>query len=576
MLHHAYRFAEYQAPRLSEPRPAPFTKVLGLHLNGHDASAAIVEDGRLTDLIELERVFREKHFRLNVLHPRFDRVIDWLFNDYKLPRDFDAVALHLHYFGSEPREHHYLVQDRAVEKLSEYLPDAHYLQLNHHLCHAAASYYSSPWADATILSIDGHGNDGSSLGFVGRAGQLDYVKGWPFSLGRAYSALGNIIGGIQADAGDVAGKVMGLTAYGTVIDDWIEPIEKFILGYTGIRSEYSPLSWEAGVADGVFVLPRFGTIHGKAAFKGPEDPEAQNFAASYQVAWSNVVQNMVGELIDATQIANLCMTGGAALNGSTNYDVSNMDAVTGLHLIPHPSDVGIAAGAALYTYYSYQGVEWKGAAEPLNPYLGVPILDLDRLETFAVERSASQPADLAAEVARRLADGQVVALMQGASEIGPRALGNRSILCDARDAGMKDFINNRVKRREWYRPVAPVVQVEKFRQIFTSDIETPYMSMICEVHDEYREQIPAAIHVDGTARVQTLRRDINPLLWQILEEFEKITGVGVLINTSFNGAGEPVVARISEALSALDSTELDAIVIEGYLFDSAESASPQP
>lgn len=568
-LNHAMDFVKYYAPHLEgDYSGLTFNRILGVHVNGHDTSIAVVENGELIEIIEFERVFREKHYRTNVLHTRFDKILSWMFNDYGLDPNFDAVALHIHYFGSESREYYQQVQREAVAKIANYVPDAHYLQLNHHLCHAASSYFISPFKKACILSIDGHGNDGSSLGFIAEGNNITYLRGWPFSLGRAYSALSNIIGGIYSKDGNSAGKVMGLTAYGRVINEWKDPIKRFISTYQGIRSEFSPLYWEASVADGVFELPGFGVIDGKNAFDGPESEQAQNFAATFQECWSEIVQDMVRDLINRTGCSDVCIVGGCALNAATNYDVLNMSEVKNLHLVPHPNDEGLSIGAALYTYYAYQKVEWNGYDKKyISPYLGVPVLDSDQLENFAKKRNAKFLADPATELAEIIASGKKVGVIQGRSELGPRALGNRSIICDPRDPKMKDKLNNDVKGREWYRPFAPFVKSEDQQKYFDLDVPSPYMSYIGYVLPEWIDKLPAITHVDGTARVQSVDEAQNPFLHSLLTAFEKLTGVGVLLNTSFNGRGEPIVTRISEALAILDSTELDAVYSNGWLFE---------
>lgn len=567
MLHFKHQFTPYETPRLSDQHD-PFTRVLGVHANGHDASISIVENGDLVEIIEFERVFREKHCRWNVLHERYENYIDWAFGEYGLGRDIDAVALHLHYFGSEPREYHELVQEKAVSALRRKLPNAHYLQLNHHLCHAASGYFTSPFDEAIVLSIDGHGNDGSSLGFHARGNEIKYVRGWPFSLGRAYSALGNIIGGIYSKDGNAAGKVMGLTAYGTIIEDWKPAIRKFIKLYTGIRSEASPLFWEASVADGVFALPGHGVITGRDDFEGPEDVAAQNFATTFQAVWSEVVQEMVREMVSLTGVNKICLVGGCALNATTNYDILNMSEISSAHFVPFPNDEGLSAGAALYTFYSYQNETWTARKNGVvSPYLGVPILDIDELDKYAAARN-KEPAKISAEsLAKLIAAGKKVGLMQGNSEAGPRALGNRSILADPRNADIKDIINEQIKGREWFRPFAPVVRKGEQDRYFEMAGESPYMSIIAPVREEWKSQLPGITHADGTARVQTVDKELNPFLWELLGWFEQQTGVGVLLNTSFNGRGQPIYARIREALELLDTTNLDALYVNGYLFE---------
>ena len=567
-LHHAMEFPPPLAPKLADKGLPPFHRILGVHINGHDTSVAVVENGILTEVIELERVFREKHYRVNVLHPRFEKTLSWLFDEYKLDTSFDAVAIHIHYYGSESPEHFRNIQDTTVAGLSKYIPDAHYVQLNHHLCHASSSYFTSPFDKACILSYDGHGNDGATEAFLADGNQLSYLRSWPYSMGRAYSALSNIIGGIHSHDGNSAGKVMGLTAYGTVNENWIEPIKKFIRSYQGVRSEFSPQFWEASVADGVFDLPGFGAVAGKNTFDGPESKISQDFAASFQHSWTEVVKEMVLEIIEQTGCNDVCIVGGCALNAATNYEILQLPQVNRLHLVPHPNDDGISVGAALYCYYAYQGNAWNGASEDyFSPYLGVPVLDKEELPVIANQRKSRFLKEPFPLLAKMIAEGKIIGVIQGRSELGPRALGNRSLICDPRNPNMKDKLNNQIKGREWYRPFAPFVQEGKQLEYFNLNVPAPYMSYIGYVNPKWLGKLPSITHADNTARVQTVTKQ-QTFLWELLEEFEAQTGVGVLLNTSFNGQGEPIVTRISEALALLDNTDLDAVYSDGWLFES--------
>jgi carbamoyltransferase len=360
---------------------------------------------------------------------------------------------------------------------------------------------------------------------------------------------------------------MGLTAYGKIIKKWINPINEFITSYTGIRSEFSPLYWEAAIADNVFKLPGFGVVKGKNTFNGPEDINAQNFAATFQYCWSQIVQSMVHDLIKLTGINDVCVVGGCALNATTNYDLLNSKYINRLHFIPHPNDEGISAGAALYTYYSYQNKPWNGLKKTFNPYIGLPIMDINQLKKFAKLRNADfighDPYSL---LANEISSGKKIAVMNGRAEIGPRALGNRSIICDPRNKEMKDIINNTIKHREWYRPVAPAVRDGDQSKYFKIKSQSPYMSYIALVKNKWKNIIPSVVHQDNTSRVQTVTFESNPFFWNLINEFEKITGVGVLLNTSFNGKGQPIFSKISEALKLLDESDLDAVYIEGYYF----------
>ena len=545
-------------PRLEITPKSPRKKILGIHIGGHDSSFAVINEGRVEEIIEFERVFGEKKYRVFPESIRFDKVLKWAFEEYGLSRDFDAVALHIGYFRDG-------LLEIAIEKIKKYLPNAHYLKLNHHLCHASSVYFTSNFNESVILSYDGYGNDGSTITFTAKGNKIDYIKDWKFRLGTAYRALGSIIGGISSPDNHTAGKTMGLTAYGKVIQKWKTPIKTFIKTYIPIRDQVA--DWEPSVADGVFYLPGFGAIIGENTFKGPTDKLAQDFATTFQKCWTEITLDIVKETIRDTGISNFCIAGGASLNATTNYYITKLKEVKNTHFIPNPNDCGLAMGAALYYYYSYQNIEWKGYPDKFfSPYKGLPILDADKFNFFIKKYKGIKLENPTKDLAEYISKGKIVGVLQGLSEIGPRALGNRSFLCDPRQADMKDTLNQKVKGREWYRPFAPVVRECDQKEYFDVSIPVPYMSIIGFVKSLWKDKIPAVTHVDGSARLQTISKEQNEFLWDLLGEFKKITNIGVLLNTSFNGRGKPILDTYKEAFLLLETTELDAVYSNGWLF----------
>lgn len=551
-----------KAPKMIDREGKIGNKILGIHVGGHDSSVAVIEAGEVKEVIEFERVFREKRYRIFPDSSRLDKALAWVFETYGLKTDFDAVAMHIGHFRDN-----YL--ELTISKLQKYLPNAQYLRLNHHLCHAAASYFTSQYTDACILSYDGSGNDGSTVTFQAHGNSIQYEKVWPVRMGTSYRALGQIIGGIHEQDNHTAGKTMGLTAYGKVIDSWKKPIKNFIRTYYPIRDQIA--SWEPSVADGVFVLDEFGPIIGYNTFGGPENLRGQDFATTFQECWTEIVLEIIKNTVIQTGKTNVCIVGGSALNAITNYYVLKMPEVESAHFIPNPNDAGLAMGAALYYYYAYQGVEWNGLKDRyLNPYLGLPISDKHELDKLATSRKASRIIDPVSEIAQLLSDGKFIGVINGRSEIGPRALGNRSIICDPRNPSARDLLNSKVKFREWYRPFAPIVREEDLTTYFDISTPTPFMSVIAYVKPEWRSKLPGITHVDGSARLQTITREQNEFVWLLLEQYKKMTGVGVLLNTSLNGKGEPIIGSLSDALKLLDSTALDAIFSGCWLFTRGE------
>lgn len=535
----------------------PFNVVLGIHIGGHDSSVCLVIEGEIIEVVEFERVFRKKRYRIFPDNIRFDEMLDWLFNKYKITKEIDLVAMHIGHFRDE-------LLPLTIRKIKQYLPKAHYVKLNHHLCHASSSYFTSPYNKACILSYDGKGNDGSTITFIAEGNKLTYYKKWPFRMGTSFRALGSIIGDIHTYDNHTAGKTMGLTAYGKIIDAWKEPIRKFIKTYRPKRDQVA--SWEATIANGVFYLDGFGPVIGQNTFGGPSSVNAQNFAHTFQKVWTEITIEIVRETVRETGCKNFCVVGGAALNAVTNYHISKMKELENVHFIPNPNDSGLATGAALYGYYSYQSNEWNGRKKYLSPYLGVSILDYDNIDNLAKIRNSKYISDPPKILAELISKGNIIGVIEGRSEIGPRALGNRSILCDPRNSQMKEILNQKIKGREWYRPFAPVVQEEDQAKYFDVNKPVPYMSLIGFVKEEWQLQIPSVTHVDGSARLQTVNRDQNIFLWELLEQFKRITGIGVLLNTSFNGKGEAIISKLSEALKLLDDTDLDYVYSNGWLF----------
>ena len=484
-----------------------FRRVLGLHTSAHDAAAAIVEDGEVVEVVEFERIFREKRYRVFPGTPRFDRCLDRLFQTSRIGSQFDAVAIQVNCFRHRAYE-------SAIASLKRYIKDAHYVLINHHLCHAAGGYFTSPFEDAAIFSYDGLGNEGTTVGFTAEGNALEYVSEWPVNFGMAYRALGSIVGGIHEFDNHTAGKTMGLTAYGKVIEAWKPAINRFISEYWPLRE--SVADWEPSVADGAFYLEGFGPVRGANTFGGPTSRDAQDFARTFQECWSEAVLGCVQELLRKTGKRQLCVVGGAALNAITNRQIANMSEIDQVHFIPNCNDSGIAMGAALYCYFAYQGAAWGGRRRGLSPYLGVPILDAggiaDASQTYR-SRRLDKPIETIAEL---LAAGRLIGILMGRSELGPRALGNRSILCDARDPAMKTKLNESVKGREWYRPFAPVVRLEDAPEYFDVDRPVPYMSMVAFTRRQYRDRLGAVTHVDGSAGLQTVTREQHPFLWELL------------------------------------------------------------
>ncbi|MEK7148027.1 MAG: carbamoyltransferase C-terminal domain-containing protein, partial [Patescibacteria group bacterium] len=289
-------------------------------------------------------------------------------------------------------------------------------------------------------------------------------------------------------------------------------------------------------------------------------------AATVQVAWTNEVMRLIKE--NGGENKNLCVVGGCALNGTTNYVIEQSSLFERTHFIPNPSDCGLASGAALYVYYVVNKNPFGGSKEYFSPYLGSPPYDLDKLRELKEKypHKDISPVEMPRILAELVAKDLIIGYISGGYEIGPRALGNRSILCNPLNPNMRDILNDKVKHREWYRPFAPMVVEEDSHKYFTNPRPVPYMSVICDTLEEFRDKLPSITHIDGSARIQTVNENQNKFIYHALKEFEKLKGMPIFLNTSYNPAGEPILNFCEVGLEMLDKTDLDLVIIENTVF----------
>ncbi len=431
----------------------------------------------------------------------------------------------------------------------------------HHRSHAASAFFTSPFEKALVLTIDGVGEYDTTAVFIGEGNSLTKVASihFPDSLGLLYSVFTQFLG-FQVNEDEY--KVMGLAPYGQPCQaDKI--LEKMITlhddGSFHLNQEYFDFNLENRHYSSRFVN-EIGIPPRK-----PSDPitkQHQDLAASIQLVLEKAIHNILRSLLREYPNRNVCMAGGVALNCTVNSKIVR-EFGTKLYIHPAAGDAGGALGAAL-------DVTMKEISEnpyrfQFTPYLGIDYTDEAIEMALRVNGVPYQCiAKIASHIANKLSEGYVVAIVHGRDEWGPRALGNRSILADPRRASMRDHLNAKIKFREEFRPFAPVVMKEFFTDYFETlgMNSSPYMLF---THQALRPQeIPAAVHVDNTARIQTASEAENRYLYAILTEFHKITGVPVLINTSFNLKGEPIVSSPSDALKTFFSSKIDFLAIEDY------------
>jgi carbamoyltransferase len=561
-------------------------KVLGLNFS-NDAAAALVVDGVVRAAVQQERFSRVKHdasFPAAAARSCLDA------GGLALA-DLDAVAFfwnpgvhaeagnlrlagaprdHLEYLAAVPVHLLRLHGEAHVERVEQVLHlegglalRTHYLR--HHLCHAAGAFFRSNFERAAILTVDGYGERASTHIGRGRGQRIETLLEveFPHSLGSLYAALTEYLG-FRPNSGE--GKVMGLASYGA--PRFASELRRLIhLHDEGFELDLSYFS---------FFLPRRRRTTDKLhrLLGPPRQPESaiearhEDIAASLQLVTEEALLHLARLARLRSGEAQLAMAGGVALNCVGNGRIVREAGFSACSFMPAASDAGTALGAALYVSHCLGAVPRQH--QPDVDSLGPACTDAEIEAVLRLSGCAYQrPAALAEEVAALLAAGRIVGFFQGRAEYGPRALGNRSILADPRPAAMKDTLNARVKFREYFRPFAPVVLEHEAARWFGLDHPTPYMLEAHPVPAETAPLLGAVTHVDGTARVQTIRREQNALYYDVVEAFGRRTGVPVLVNTSFNIRGEPVVNTVAEALRCYFTTDLDALAIGAFLLVKA-------
>jgi carbamoyltransferase len=587
--------------------------MLILGLNGYhgDASAAALVDGRLIAAAEEERFNRIKHaagFPAEALSyvaeaggtsPRDVKMI-------AVARDPRARLLHkARYALAMPRAIlHRLSAQRKVAGIAEAVGgtlgirvgDLEVRRVEHHKAHLASSFFMSPFEEAALYSIDGLGDFASAMWGVGRGGRIQPMGAtvFPHSLGVFYTALSQFLG--FPKYGDEY-KVMGLASYGE--PEFLDEFRKIVVGPNGRGIDFT-LNCDYFLHhrarefmtfnNGEPCVPRSYSDYLVARLGKPRDPEEPldrhhwNIAASMQRRLEEVILEGLGSLRRTTGMRNLCLAGGVAFNCVVNGKIREETGFDQVYIQSAAGDAGLAIGAAAYVWHhqlghprsftmehSYWGPEFSESQ--IRSVLEQRRGELDSLECRVCR--IGEDDELCRQTAAALARGEVVGWFQGRMEWGPRALGNRSILADPRRTEMREILNAKIKRREMFRPFAPSVLEDAAKDYFTQSYPSPFMLMAYQVRPEKRGVIPATTHVDGTGRLQTVNQHQNPLYYQLIAEFGRLTGVPVLLNTSFN-ENEPVVCKPEEAVDCFIRTRMDRLVLGKLIVERPRSAQPQP
>jgi carbamoyltransferase len=565
-------------------------KVLGLNAFHGDASAALLEDGQLTFAIEEERLNRVKHWA------GFPTLAARACLEGTEPADLQHVAI-----SRDPKAHLWTKVGRVltrpgdwrramsraqntveVARLSSRLMASgiadparvrvHHVE--HHRAHLASAFFASPFDEAAVLSIDGFGDFSSMMWGVGRGNHID-VRGsvqFPHSLGQFYTAFTQLIG--FPKYGDEY-KMMGLSAYGNArfaaeVRDVVQVeadqirlnLDYFIHHSTGVE-----MTWDGGE-------PSIGPIYSEKMIDmfGPVRPPGAkledrhaDLAASVQVVLEECYFALLNEVHQRTGLKTVCLAGGVALNCVANGMIFERTPFEDVYIQPAAHDAGTSIGAALHVWHEVLGKPRGFVMKHCyyGPEYGDAAIEAE-LSRCGVAHERLDEADLIARTAGELVAGKIVGWFQGRMEFGPRALGGRSILADPRRTDMKDILNARIKFREPFRPFCPSVLAEATGEYFESSYPSPFMVQAYKIRPERRGQIPAVTHQDGTGRLQTVERAVNPLYWQLLKRFGDLSGVPMLINTSFN-ENEPIVNTPAQAVDCFLRTNMDGLAIGSFI-----------
>jgi len=579
--------------------------ILGINAYHGNASAAIVADGRLIAAVEEERFNRVKYaagFPSGAIRYCLDAAGVTLseVDHIAIPRNPWArlgtkllYALRMPSFARERAKvmARFVGIPEALAQAFDIAPEkirAKYHRIEHHQAHLASTFFVSPFDQAALLSADGLGDFASTMWGTGRGNRMhiDGAIAFPHSLGMYYTAVSQYLG--FRKFGDEY-KVMGLAAYGepAYLDEFRQIVRTnggvgFRLGLDYFKHHRTgpEMTWrdadktpELGAMFSDYMSERLGAARDPAA---PVEKVHRDGAASLQARLEEVLFEMLRALHSRTGQKAVCLAGGVAFNCVANGKIFDQTPFEQIFVQPASGDAGLAIGAAYFVNhqilgqprsFAMQDADWGPSYTPEQIRSAVAA---SRLGSEGLEISELHEEVMAKEAAKEIAAGKILGWFQGRAEWGPRALGNRSIVADPRRPDMKDILNARIKHREMFRPFAPSVLAEATAEYFEKSYPCPFMTQAYSVRPEKREAIPAPTHVDGTGRLQTVTREANPRYWGLIREFANLTGVPVVLNTSFND-NEPIVCRPEEAIECFLRTKMDVLVLGDILVRKPDS-----
>ena len=556
---------------------------LGISCYYHDSAAALLKDGNVICAVEEERFSRKK---FDDSFPK--EAIQWCLDEAKITPDqiksvafYDKPILKFerlldNYIAVAPRGlHSFLdvipkwihkrlwIKDDIKKSLKGFKGEIIFPE--HHMSHAAHAFYTLTFEESAILTIDGVGEWSTTSYGIAKNNSIKITNDirWPHSLGLFYSAFTYFLG-FKVNEGEY--KLMGLSSYGT--PKYYDLILDNLIDVKDDGSIHLNMKYFAFTYDKVMTSKKFSELFGINPKQKDEKTLQIHFdiGASAQKVLEDVILKMVNHIYSKTKMKNICIGGGVALNGVANYKILTEGPFENVHIPPSPGDAGSAIGAAQYLYYIYHknSKNTSSNAQKIheNMYVGPSFTNneiIKFLDSNNISYESFDESSLLKKTAQLIADGNIIGWYQGKMEWGPRALGNRSILADPRREDMKDILNKKIKHRESFRPFAPSILEEYASEYFEINIPSPYMLMVVPVKKP--KEIPAVTHVDGTGRLQTVSKESNPLYYNLINEFYKITGVPVIINTSMNVMGEPIVNTPEQTYAMIQKTDMDFLVM---------------
>jgi carbamoyltransferase len=604
-------------------------KILGISAFYHDSAASVTDNGKIIAAAQEERFTRKKHdssfpvnacrycleyagLKINELDAiafydkpflKFERLLETYYAF--APKGLLSFVTSVPVWLKEKIFLKKLIFDE-LKKIDDF--DKRKVRLlfpEHHLSHAASAFYPSPFREAAIVTVDGVGEWATASICSGSANKIKVIKElhFPHSVGLLYSSFTFWLG-FRVNSGEY--KLMGLAPYGNPgserVKEYINKIkneladikedgsvwlnQKYFNYSTGLKM-VNEKKWEK-----LFGFPRRYP-------EGKLEQQHCDLAMAIQKVSEEIMINMAKEAKRLVNTENLCLAGGVALNCVANGKLLQLDIFKNIFIQPAAGDAGGAIGASLAAFYLYFNNERGKNNEQImrDAYLGPEFSDLD-IETTSKKLKARYTKyenfdDLSNKISELIEQGKVIGWFQGRMEFGPRALGNRSILGDARSREMQKKLNVKIKYRESFRPFAPSVLAEDTKDYFELSTDSPYMLLVANVNEERRNQIPpdynnlpllerlyftrsdipAVTHIDFSARIQTVHKDTNPRFWKLIDAFKRKTGTGLIVNTSFNVRGEPIVCTPEDAYRCFMRTEMDFLVMGNYLYDKQSQPS---